>query len=102
MEKRITFPETRRPAKERRPSLIAAEHMALEALGPYDPEPSRLPPRRPAPSREEQEDGRLLRLALLPLASWCLGVLLDLAAGEMLCAVIVAALAAGALALRRR
>lgn len=101
MENRTTSPETMRPAPERRPNLIAAEHMALDALGPYDAEPIRLPPPKPARPREEQEDGRLLRLALLPLASWCVGVLLDLQADEMLCAVMVAGLVAGALALRR-
>lgn len=101
MEQRTTSQDIRRPAIERRPSLIAAEHMALDALGPYDAEPIRMPPPRPAPSREEQEDGKLLRLALLPLAAWCASVLLNLAAEEMLCAVMVAGLVAGALALRR-
>lgn len=99
MEQRTTSQEIQRPPAERRPNLIAAEHMALHALGPYDAEPVRSP--LPGPSREEREDGRLLRLALLPLASWCVAVLLDLPAAEMLCAVIVAGLVAGALALRR-
>lgn len=101
MEHRTTSPQTLRREPERRPSLIAAEHMALDALGPYDAEPIRLPPPKPVLPREEQEDGRLLRLALLPLAAWCVGVLADLSSEEMLCAVMVAGLVAGALALRR-
>ncbi|MDB5378348.1 MAG: hypothetical protein JWR00_2794 [Rubritepida sp.] len=101
MEYRTTPPQPMRRAPDRRPSLIAAEHMALEALGPYDAEPIQLPPPRRVLPREEQEDGRLLRLSLLPLASWCVGVLFDLPADEMLCAVMVAGLVAGAIALRR-
>ena len=99
MENRIENPDMLRP--DGRPCRAAAEHTALNALGPYDAEPVRPPPRRPAPSREEQEDGRLLRLALLPLAGWCLSVLLDLPTDEMFCAVLVSGLVAGALALRR-
>lgn len=93
--------ENRRTSQETSPQA-AAEHLALEALGPYDAAEIQLPPPpRPALPQEEQEDGRLLRLSLLPLAAWCLGVLLDLPSDEMLCAVMVAALVAGAVALRR-
>jgi hypothetical protein len=98
MEHRTTSQQV---SPQRRPNLIAAEHMALEALGPYDAERAPLPPARPVLPREEQEDGRLLRLSLLPLATWCVGVLLDLPIDEMLCAVMVAGLVAGAIALRR-
>lgn len=97
MEHRITSQQV---SPQRRPNLIAAEHMALEALGPYDTGRA-LPPARPVLPREEQEDGRLLRLSLLPLAAWCVGVLLDLPVDEMLCAVMVAGLVAGAITLRR-
>lgn len=102
MENRIPPTETATSGTQRCPSLMAAEHMALESLGPYDAEPIRPPMPKHAPAGEEpEEDGRLLRLALLPLASWCLGVLADLSAEEMLYAVMVGGLVAGALALRR-
>ena len=88
---------------ERRPSLIAAEHMALNALGAYDAEPVELPPEKSRPLRAHREEFRLLRLALLPLAGWAGGVLLGLPAEETLYAVLVAGFLAIALgfALRR-
>jgi len=101
MDARRISPDPLRLPPEPRPSLVAAERLALDALGAYDARPLRPPPARPVLSEEEQEDGRLLRLALLPLAGWCVGVLLDLPAEEILYAVAGAGLVAGALALRR-
>ncbi len=82
------------------PSLIAAEQMAPGGLGPYDMQPVS---RGMAPVRQEgeAEEGRLLRLALLPLASWFAGALLDLPMGQMLGLFLGATALAGALAFRR-
>ncbi|MBS7813196.1 hypothetical protein [Roseococcus pinisoli] len=83
------------------PCLIAAEQMAPGGLGPYDMRPAW---RGAAPTRiaeDEPEDGRLLRIALLPLASWCVGAFLDLPMGQMLGLFLASAAAAGAMAFRR-
>ncbi|WP_421989450.1 hypothetical protein [Roseococcus sp.] len=87
------------PVKSQERQLSTAEHIALQALGPYDAEPLAPPPR--ARRRPRLEEGRLIRLALLPLAGWCLGVLFDLSVEEILCAVLVATLVAATIALRR-
>lgn len=76
---------------------MAAERLALESLDAYDAAP--LPP---APARArfpvERDEGRLLRLGLLPLAAWCGSVLLDLSAIGIVGAVLAAVLVAGAIA----
>ncbi|MDB5415207.1 MAG: hypothetical protein JWR10_3542 [Rubritepida sp.] len=73
---------------------FVAEQQALEALLQGNAEPAP----QPAP---REEDGRLVRLAFLPMASWCASVLLDLPSGAMLASFVLATTIAVILAIRR-